>query len=68
MFVSVVLSSDEEEEEGKKSFNVPQHCSQLVHALVPVEDSVMQGKSLQEAKEQEEASDSEDSEVGLCSF
>lgn len=68
VFVLVVLSSDEEEEEGKKRFDVPQHCSQVVHALVPVGDAGIQGRSLQEAKEEEEASDSEDSEVGLCSF
>lgn len=67
MFVLVVLSSDDETE-GEKSRDVPQCCSQGVHTLVSVEDAVIQGKSPQEAKQQEEASDSEDTEVGICSF
>lgn len=67
VFVLVVLSSDDEDE-GEKSCDVPQCCSQGVHTLVSEEDAVIQGESPQEAKQQEEVSDSEDTEVGVCSF
>lgn len=60
LFVLVVLSSDEEE--GVKSCNVPQRCSQMVHTQVSIGDA---GKSPEEAKQQEEASGSEDTEVGM---
>lgn len=63
MFALVVLSSDDEDD-GEKSCDVPQRCRQGVS----VEDAVIQGKSLQEAKQQEEVSDTEDAEVGMCSF
>lgn len=66
MFILVVLSSDDEDE-GVKSCDVPQRCSQGVHSLVSVQDAVIQGKSPQEAKHEEEVSDSEDTEVGMCS-
>lgn len=62
MFVVVVLSSDEEE--GVKSCDVPQRCSQMVHTQVSKGDA---GTSPEEAKQQE-ASDSEDTEVDMCSF
>lgn len=67
VFVLVVLSSDDEDE-GEKSCDVPQCCSQGVRTLVSEEDAVIQGESPQEAKRQEEVSDSEDTEVGVCSF
>lgn len=67
MFVLVVLSSDDEDD-GEKSCDVPQLCSQGVHTLVSVEDALIQGKSPQESKQQKEVSDSEDTEVGMCSF
>lgn len=66
MFVLVVLSSDDED--GEKSCDVPQRCSRRVRTLVSVEDAAIQGKSPQEAKRQEELSDSEDTEVGVYSF
>lgn len=65
MFVLVVLSSDDEDD-GEKSCDVPQLCSQ--DTLVSVEDALIQGKSPQESKQQKEVSDSEDTEVGMCSF
>lgn len=64
VFVLVVLSSDDEDE-GENSCEVPQRCSQGVHA---VEDAAMQAKSPQEAKQREEVSDSEDTQVGMCFF
>lgn len=63
VFVLVVLSSDEEE--GVKSCDVPQRCSQMAHSQVSMGDA---GTSPGEAKQEEEASDSEDTEVGMCSF
>ncbi|TWW81086.1 Sentrin-specific protease 7 [Takifugu flavidus] len=54
----IVLSSDEEE--GVKRCNVPQRCSQMVHTQVSIGDA---GTSPEEAKQQEEASDSEDTEL-----
>lgn len=62
LFVLVVLSSDEEE--GVKSCDVPQGCSQMVHTQVSKGDAEMSP----EAKQQEEATDSEDTEVGMRSF
>lgn len=65
VFVLVVLSSDEEE--GEKSCDIPQRCSQVAHTQVSIEDALMQRKSPEEAKQQG-VSDSEDTEVGMCSF
>lgn len=67
VFLLVVLSSDDEDE-GENSCEVPQRCSQGVHTLASVEDAEIQAKSPQEAKQQEAVSDSEDTEVGMCSF
>lgn len=67
MFGLVVLSSDDEDE-GENSCDVPQLCSQGAHTLVTVKDAVIQRKSPQEAKQQEEVYDNEDTEVGMCSF
>lgn len=63
VFVLVVLSSDEEE--GVKSCDDLQRCSQMVHSQASIGDA---GTSPGEAKREEEASDSEDTEVGMCSF
>ena len=64
-FVLVILSSDDERE---KSCDVPQCCNQGLHTLVSLEDTVIEGKFSQEEKQQEEVSDSEDTEVGMCFF
>lgn len=65
MFVLVVLSSDDEEE-GQKRCDVPQVCSQVVQTMV--EDAGIMAKSPLKAKQQEEVSECEDAEVGMCSF